>query len=716
MDLRNPKYDPLNGFNGKTSLRGRRIPNFSGKLTSLRYLNISYASFEGEIPPAHGNLSNLNYLDLKNYVNGGYSKNLNWLSHLSSLKYLNLGGVHLSNTGVSWLHDVNMLPSLLELHLSNCQINENQLPLSLHALNFTSLLVLDISGNFINAAFPSWFFNFTNLRKLDASFNYFGDFRPFPVEFANLKFFEDLGFSMNSLQGQIPKVIGTLCSLRMLDLSSNSLDSGLEEVLKGFSNCTKYRLESLDLSNNMVEGELPAALRMLENLKELDLTSNQFSGPIPQSIASLSSLETLDISSNYLNESIPESLGELSHVVHLDLSWNFWEGSITEAHFRTLKNLIQSTLSPAEEVLPLGYGFNLKLRFSGPFPLLSANVLLNFESNLFSGPIPSNFGKLMPELRELYLSENQLNGIIPASTCNITNLTILTLRTNQLSGEFPEAWSLWSNILVIDVGYNNLSGHILISMGVPSSLAILKLNNNNFGGIFPCLIFENCTNMESIDLGSIQFTGNQPSMMPEELFILRLRSNFFSGHIPQYLCRLSMLHVLDLGDNNFSGTIPKCLKEMYSLVEGFSNVSYYDSYFEQHTLMSKGTELTYNTTVFYNLEGEIPEEVSSLIGLEFVSLTSLSHLNLSYNNLAGRIPSSTQLTTLNDSSIYEGNSLLCGVPLATMCWEDITPAGRNGKGDKDEDDYGKLGLYGSSVLGFIIGFWGVCGTLLVKNS
>nr|XP_011460549.1 PREDICTED: probably inactive leucine-rich repeat receptor-like protein kinase At3g28040 [Fragaria vesca subsp. vesca] len=363
MDLRNPKYDPLNGFNGKTSLRGkinpsflslkslyyldlsgndfegRRIPNFFGKLTSLRYLNISYASFEGEIPPALGNLSNLNYLDLKNYVNGGYSKNLNWLSHLSSLKYLNLGGVDLSNTGVSWLHDVNMLPSLLELHLSTCQINENQLPLSLHALNSTSLLVLDISGNFINAAFPSWFCNLTNLRKLDASFNYFGDFGPLLVEFANLKYLEDLGFSMNSLQGQIPKVIDTLCSLRMLDLSSNSLDSGLEEVLKGVSNCTKYRLESLDLSNNMVEGELPAAIGMLENLKELDLTSNQFSGPIPQSIASLSSLETLDISSNYLNESIPESLGELSHLVHLDLSWNFWEGSITEAHFRTLKKL-----------------------------------------------------------------------------------------------------------------------------------------------------------------------------------------------------------------------------------------------------------------------------------------------------------------------------------------------------------------------------------------
>ncbi|KAK9937201.1 hypothetical protein M0R45_014007 [Rubus argutus] len=65
------------------------IPSFFGQLTSLRYLNLSYASFGGEIPPSLGNLSNLNYLDLANYDVS--SKNLNWLSHLSSLKYLNLG-------------------------------------------------------------------------------------------------------------------------------------------------------------------------------------------------------------------------------------------------------------------------------------------------------------------------------------------------------------------------------------------------------------------------------------------------------------------------------------------------------------------------------------------------------------------------------------------------------------------------------------------------
>ncbi|PRQ30257.1 putative non-specific serine/threonine protein kinase [Rosa chinensis] len=139
MDLRNLNYDE--GFYWETSLGGKinpsllsfkslyyldlsrnnfqglRIPNFFGKLQSLRYLNLSYSSFVGEIPPAHGNLSNLNYLDLDfGFGSNSYSNNLNWLSHLSSLKYLNLRGVDLSSIGVGWLHDVNMLPSLLELH------------------------------------------------------------------------------------------------------------------------------------------------------------------------------------------------------------------------------------------------------------------------------------------------------------------------------------------------------------------------------------------------------------------------------------------------------------------------------------------------------------------------------------------------------------------------------------------------------------------------
>ncbi|KAM1761774.1 hypothetical protein ACFX12_004498 [Malus domestica] len=110
------------------------------------------------------------------------------------------------------------------------------------------------------------------------------------------------------------------------------------------------------------------------------------------------------------------------------------------------------------------------------------------------------------------------------------------------------------------------------------------------------------------------------------------------------------------------------------------------------------------------LSGQIPQSYSSL--------SLLAHVNLSFNNLVGRIPLGNQLQTLEDSSIYEGNPLLCGVPLSTKCPRDETPHfPSSDEGDnKDDDDNGKLWLYVSITLSFITSFWGVCGTLIVKKS
>lgn len=133
------------------------------------------------------------------------------------------------------------------------------------------------------------------------------------------------------------------------------------------------------------------------------------------------------------------------------------------------------------------------------------------------------------------------------------------------------------------------------------------------------------------------------------------------------------------------------------------------------------------------LSGDIPSTIGNLRWLEtldlsqnqlsgqipqsFSSFTFLAHLNLSFNNLNGRIPSSTQLQTLNDPSIYAGNPTLCGVPLLTLCPGDNAPASPPiNPANRGEDDNAVLWFYVSAVLGFIIGFWGVCGTLIVKRS
>ncbi|BBH01438.1 disease resistance family protein / LRR family protein [Prunus dulcis] len=146
-------------------------------------------------------------------------------------------------------------------------------------------------------------------------------------------------------------------------------------------------------------------------------------------------------------------------------------------------------------------------QFEGPLPLRSTNAsYFDLESNLFSGPIPSNFDKLMPKLKEMYLSENHLNGTIPPSVCNMQYLQVLSLRSNHFSGEFPHAWSSESHISIVDVAYNNLFGNIPTSMGVLTSLEILKLNNNNFGGKIPDSLY-NCSVLKISILETTNYLG-----------------------------------------------------------------------------------------------------------------------------------------------------------------------------------------------------------------
>uniref|UniRef100_UPI0005C8B5D5 receptor-like protein kinase 2 n=1 Tax=Fragaria vesca subsp. vesca TaxID=101020 RepID=UPI0005C8B5D5 len=265
-----------------------------------------------------------------------------------------------------------------------------------------------------------------------------------------------------------------------------------------------------------------------------------------------------------------------------------------------------------------------------------------------------------------------------------------------------------------------------------------------------------------------QFTGSIPSWIGSNVsgFTgLQLRSNSLSGHIPHQLCSLPFLQFLDLGHNRFSGTIPKCLNNLTSLVSGPDNSWLFFSEFEETTATTKGRESEYFTSARLltiidlssnDLEGEIPEEISSLLSLGTLNLsmnqlsgsipskignlyrletldlsqnrlsghipqslsnmTFLSHLNLSHNKLTGRIPSGNQLQTLVDPSIYEGNSL-CGFPLP-KCPEDEDnmhePHVHEKQDHRDDDE--KLGFYTSVVLGFIIGFWSVCGTLILKKS
>lgn len=105
---------------------------------------------------------------------------------------------------------------------------------------------------------------------------------------------------------------------------------------------------------------------------------------------------------------------------------------------------------------------------------------------------------------------------------------------------------------------------------------------------------------------------------------------------------------------------------------------------------------------FNGLVGVLPQELTSIY--------SLSHLNLSKNDLRGHIPEGAQFNTFENNS-YAGNLGLCGRPLSKKC---ITETKDEHEINEDEDDgYFFSGFtweavvigYGSGVVvGFVVGY------------
>ncbi|EOY12095.1 Receptor like protein 33 [Theobroma cacao] len=105
----------------------------------------------------------------------------------------------------------------------------------------------------------------------------------------------------------------------------------LEKIFSGFT--------SIDLSNNEFQGEIPKVIGKLDSLKELNLSHNNLSSCIPTTMGNLTALESLDLSSNKLVGKIPEQLTSLGSLEVLNLSQNQLVGPIPKGkQFNTFGN------------------------------------------------------------------------------------------------------------------------------------------------------------------------------------------------------------------------------------------------------------------------------------------------------------------------------------------------------------------------------------------
>ncbi|KAK3029428.1 hypothetical protein RJ639_039772 [Escallonia herrerae] len=249
----------------------KEITQFIGSLNNLTYLNLS----NGDI----GSLLNLRSLDLGSnfYFTPG---TLEWLPRLSSLEYLNMPVLNLTEAFPEFTP-----PS---------RINSSKSP---EVLYFNQIF-------FNHSVFPWLFIISSNLTDLYLSSNYLKG--PVPDSLADMYFLTRLDLSNNELEGGIPKIFGiNLCNLQTLDLSQNNLTGQLPNFLENLTGCTRNSLEILRLSMNQISGSLPD-LSEFSSLRELHLDNNQLKGPLPNSIAHLSRLTILNLEGNHLSGTLPD--------------------------------------------------------------------------------------------------------------------------------------------------------------------------------------------------------------------------------------------------------------------------------------------------------------------------------------------------------------------------------------------------------------------------
>nr|XP_029117981.1 LOW QUALITY PROTEIN: receptor-like protein EIX2 [Elaeis guineensis] len=638
---------------------GIRIPEFMGSFRLLKYLNISRAGLGGIIPHQIGNLSSLQYLDLYNDLDPSFIvpvrefsiDNALWISHLSSLRYLNMQNVKFKE-GAHWLEALNMLPSIVEIHLPLCDIST--IPVSLPHVNFSSLSVLDLSMNSINSTVPGWLFNISSLEYLDLSNNFISIIIPPAIKnLASLNFLDLNGNPF--LEGKIATALGDLCKLQHLGLSNINISKNLNEFDEVFAGCIKNSLETLHMQNtqlsgylpewlgdfkmlkslylydNSIFGPLPASLGRLSALQEFSLSNNKLNGTIPRSLGRLAELVYIDLANNMLNGTIPESLERLTELVSLDLSYNFLEGLISEEHFANLTKLNYLDLSKNQLIL------NLALDWIPPFQLselyigsckLGPRSDLDMSSTGISNTLPDWFWRSFSQIQNLDISNNGITGSVP-DLIDFIYLESFNLSSNHFEGPLPNFNS--SMLSLLDLSNNSFSGviHPDIGKSMPN-LIYLSLSTNNLSGEIPLSLCQ--LDLSLLDLSKNLFFGELPYCWNHSLniMVMDFSSNNLSGSIPPSIYSLPNLESLHLSDNNLSGELPLSLKSCVYLntldlgQNGFTGAI--PIWIGESLLSLKILSLRSNKLV-----GNIPPNLSRLSALQI--------LDLAHNNLSGSISS-----------------------------------------------------------------------------
>ena len=339
----------------------------ASNLSIAKAMYLDSNNFEGTL--SSNLLGNLNVLDLHHNNLSGQLNASFW--HLSSLQVLNVASNRLTG----------------EIDPAICKLTNMQL-LDMSDNNFSGstpncigtlpLTFLNLSSNSLSGQ-PSYFLNSSYIAALDLRYNqYVGDLDWVPSlhwikllllggnrfegwiseNLCHLRHLNIIDFSNNKLLGSLPPCIGDISFGRgpydthalfsiydsivsnvelaniddpsfMFTTSQYSIQSftfSTKGSVRVYSSSFLDQMFGIDLSANMLSGEIPSEIGNLSNIKSLNLSNNFFTGQIPATFANMSAIESLDLSHNGLSGEIPCELTQLWSLEVFSVSYNNLSG------------------------------------------------------------------------------------------------------------------------------------------------------------------------------------------------------------------------------------------------------------------------------------------------------------------------------------------------------------------------------------------------------
>ena len=236
----------------------------------------------------------------------------------------------------------------------------------------------------------------------------------------------------------------------------------------------------------------------------------------------------------------------------------------------------------------------------------------------------------------LYLYRNKFQGLIPDGFSRINSLTSLTLFDNEFEGGIPKTFGDMCNLKTLSLSSNNLSGQLLRYI-------------HNLTG---------CANhsIETLFLDDNQITGSLPDLtMFPSLRVLYLQNNRLNGTIPENLGKQSMLEYLNLADNSLEGIISeahfskltklKSLDFAYNPSLVFKISSDWVPPFHLESISIQSCQLGpqflnwLRTQKNYDSLDLSNTRISdTLYNSNWIFSSQVEYLNLSHNQVSGRIP------------------------------------------------------------------------------